>query len=53
MKSYSIAAGGYENRARGRTIKEPVNILWDASNEMEGVDPGMDASNTIVARSIK
>lgn len=45
-----VIAGGIKDGTRGRAIKDPADT--DVEDNTGGVDPGVDASNAIVARSI-
>lgn len=53
MCSCTVIERGIVDGTKGGAIREPAEELGDAGAETVGVEPGMDASNAMVSRTIK
>lgn len=52
-ESCTVAAGGTDNRIRGKATKNPADMLGKGGDKMRGVDLGVKASNAMCARFIR
>lgn len=50
--SCMVAAGGTDNVARGKEIKDPEDVLGKGRDKMGGVDPGVERRNTACPKSL-
>lgn len=53
IRSWTMVVGEAKDKTRGGAIRDLVDALGDARDKIRGVEPSVDASNTMVARVIK